>query len=74
MILQVISWPTICSKSAVSRTPLRDAGRNARTPTSTDRPPLITPVTTPAMVRFSANALSRADQSFGRSTLIFESR
>ena len=30
-------------------------------------------VTVPAIVSFSANAFSSADQSFGRSTLIIES-
>ena len=37
----------------------------ARTPTSTLSPPLITPVTVPTIVAFSANAFSSADQSFG---------
>src|SRR5437660_957015 len=37
---QRISWPTSFSISAASRTPLREAGIKARTPTSTLRPPL----------------------------------
>ncbi len=40
---------------------------NARTPTSTLNPPLIAPVTVPAIVAFSAKAFSSDDQSVGRS-------
>ncbi len=46
-----ISWPTNFSSSAWSFAPLREAGMNARTPTSTRRPPLTTSSTVPAMVR-----------------------
>ncbi len=67
------SWPTSFSISTASRAPLREAGMKARTPTSTLNPPLITPVTVPAMAAFSANALSSADQSLGRSTLMRDS-
>ena len=70
---QRISWPTSFSISAASRAPLREAGMNARTPTSTLTPPLTTAETTPAIADFSANTFSSADQSFGRSTLIRES-
>ena len=50
-----------------SRAPLREAGMNARTPTSTLRPPFTTAVTVPMMVDFSLNAFSSAAQSVGRS-------
>ena len=45
---------------------------NARTPTSTVTPPLITPVTVPTMVALSANAFSSEAQSVGRSTRVRE--
>jgi hypothetical protein len=48
---------------------LRDAGRNARTPTSTLSPPLITSVTVPTIVAFSEKARSSDGQSVTRITL-----
>ena len=65
MMRQRISCPTSFSISAASRTPLREAGMNARTPTSTLKPPLMTPVTVPTIVAFSAKACSSDDQSVG---------
>ena len=70
---QRISWPINFSMSAASLAPLREAGMNARTPTSTLTPPFTSAETTPAMAAFSANAFSSADQSLGRSTLIRDS-
>ncbi len=52
-------WPTSLGRSAMSRTPLRLAGMNARMPTSTRKPPLTASVTTPEMVLLLANAASR---------------
>ena len=49
---QVISVPTSFSSSAASRVPLRLAGMKARTPMSTVRPPLMTPVTVPTTASF----------------------
>ena len=66
---QRISCPTNFSISAASRVPLREAGMNARTPTSTLSPPLTTAVTVPMIVAFAANACSSADQSVGREIL-----
>jgi hypothetical protein len=66
---QRISCPTSFSISAASRTPLREAGIKARTPTSTLNPPLIAAVTVPMMVAFSLNACSSDGQSMGREIL-----
>ena len=63
---QVISWPTSFSISAASRTPLREAGIKARTPTSTSRPPFTTAVTVPTTADFCAKASSSVDQSVGK--------
>jgi len=52
---------------------MREAGMNARIPTSTESPPLITAVTSPEIVSFSSKAFCKLDQSFGRSTRISES-
>ena len=73
MMRQLISWPTSFSISAASLAPLREAGMNARTPTSTLTPPFTTAVITPAMGVLSANAFSSELQSLGRSTLVRES-
>jgi len=73
VIRQRISCPTSLSISAASRTPLRDAGRNALIPTSTVSPPFTTPVTVPPTTVRSANAFSIAPQSFGCSTRARES-
>ena len=72
VIRHSISWPTSFSISACSRAPLREAGMNARTPTSTRSPPLTTSSTVPPMVLLLANAASRPLQSRGVSTLMVE--
>ena len=53
--------------------PLREAGINAREPTSTRNPPLTTSMTRPPITRPSANASCKPLQSFGRSAWIVES-
>jgi hypothetical protein len=72
MMRQRISWPINFSISGASLAPEREAGMNARTPTSTLSPPFTTAATTPAMAALSANALSSEDQSLGRSTFSFD--
>ena len=68
VIRQVISCPTSFSISRASRVPLREAGINARTPTSTLRPPFTTAVTVPTIADFCANASSSDAQSVGCAT------
>ena len=70
---QRISWPTSFSISAGSFAPLRDAGMNARTPTSTLNPPFTTAETDARDAALSANAFSSDDQSLGRATLMRDS-
>ena len=69
MMRQRISCSTNFSISAASCAPLREAGMKARTPTSTLRPPLITPVTVPTIVAFSAKAFSKALTSLSAARL-----
>ena len=55
------------------RAPLREAGRNARVPRSTVKPPLIAPVTRPATTSLFSNACLSASQSRGRGPFTRES-
>jgi hypothetical protein len=68
MMRHRISCPTSFSISAASRVALREAGMNARTPTSTLTPPFTTPVTVPVIVASSRKAFSSDAQSVGCST------
>src|SRR5215218_9619243 len=52
------SWPRRASRLRTGRTSICEPGRNARTPMSTARPPLIRSMTRPMTTFFSAYAFS----------------
>ena len=72
-IRQRICSPTSFWRSDSLRTPLRDLGRNARTPTSTMNPPFVVVLTVPAIAKPSVKASSNCDQFLGRSAITRES-